>query len=228
MKHLSTALLGCVLLLIPLAVWTEHESPKVWQNRLVWPEFSLEPNRHTPRHTDGTFLPPVITANRTLAENDSPVLLTGTTRIPTGVTLTIAAGTTVYAHEFATLVVDGTIVLEGSTAHPVVLTTNELHPENQVWGGITVTKTGRARIAHAVIRAATPAITCQPGARATLASFDIETQTLGMFTASRFCSLADSTIRSTRDGIVAVGVEPPITNTAFFVARHDIKRITTY
>ena len=136
MKHLSTTILLCALLLLPLAAIAEHADLKVWNERLAWPNLEPEPDRHTPRYTDGTLLPPTITGDVVLTAADNPVLLPSTTRIERGASLTLMPGTLIAAHEFAALQVAGTLTVNGSDNAPVVFASNELHPENQVWNGV--------------------------------------------------------------------------------------------
>ena len=157
-KHLSTTLLVTALILLPIAIWAEQVDSKVWYNRLAIPEFEPKPNKHTPRHADGTILPPIIKKDLRLTPNNNPVLLTAVTHIAPGATVTVDPGTNFYAHEFARLIVEGTLNLNGTLANPITLTSNEVHPLNQTWGGLVVTNTGRANITHAKFRYSSPAI----------------------------------------------------------------------
>src|SRR5688500_8234447 len=109
MKHLSTTILLATLVLLPLAALAEHGNSKVWAERLIWPDLAEEPDRHTPRYIDGTILPPRITGTHVFTPADNPVVLTGTTRLEAGGSVTLEAGTLVVAHEFALLEVAGTI-----------------------------------------------------------------------------------------------------------------------
>jgi hypothetical protein len=131
----------------------------------------------------------------------------------------------VAAHEFAAVEVAGTLVLNGTAANPIVFTSNELHPENQAWSGVIVADGGQVAASFVEFRHASPALTCLPEAGAALTNIVIEARELGIFTASPSCRITQSTIRSTGEGIVAVGLEPPVTHTKFFVAREEIKKI---
>ena len=222
MKYLSTALLVVAFILLPIAIWAEQADSKVWYNRLAIPEFEPGPNRHTPRHADGTILPPIIRKNLRLTLNDNPVLLTATTRIIPGVTVTADPGTDFYAYEFAQLIVEGTLSLSGTPTNPITLTSNEVHPLNQTWGGIVITNTGQANITHTKFRYGSPAITCLPSSHTVVTDTLIEIGSLGLFTASRTCSITNSTIRGVRDGVTAIGVEPQVTNTIITASHSDI------
>lgn len=220
MRDLSTTLLLSALLLLSLAIWAETANSKVWNSRLVFPDLITEPRRHTPQHTTGTFLPSSIAQDLTLTPADNPILLTATTRIAPRVTLTLSPGTTVYAHEFAGLTVLGQLIIGSPSNQPVLLTSNELHPLNQTWSGITVTEGGGATITNAVFRYASPALTCLPGSQATLTNSHITNTALGVFTASPPCRLNHSRINSTRDGLVAIDTKPQILDTTIN-ARHS-------
>lgn len=225
MKTISSLALVAALLLLPIAIWAESTDGKTWQNRLYLPILEPEPNRHTPIHTTGTFLPPTINRNIKLGPQDNPILLTTTTRIPAHITVTVSAGTTIYAHEFAQLIVDGKLIIRGTATKPVQLTTNEEHPLNQTWSGISVTASGQATIKHAAIRHASPAISCLPGSTAVITDVLIEVGSLGVFLASNTCQVSNTIIRGVRDGIVAVDVSPQLTNTSITAKFNEVRKI---
>jgi len=225
MKDLSTTIIITALLLLPLAVWSETADFEVWNNRLAIPTLIPEPSRHTPHYSTGTFLPPIIKESLTLTPADNPILLTTTTRVSPNVTVTLTAGTAVYAHEFAGFIVAGHLVAEGTTAQPIQFISNEVHPLNQTWSGITVTKDGQLTITHADLHHASPAFTCLTGSNASLSNVHITDTSLGIFTTTPDCRLSHSRINSTRDGIVAIGVAPTVAHTKIFAARSDIVKI---
>ena len=222
MRHLSTVLLIGSMVLLPLLIWVEQTNAEVWQNRLAIPFFTEEPDRHTPVHFAGTFLPSAINNDLTLTPTDNPILLTTTTRISPNATLTLAPGTTVYAHEFAGIIVAGQLIAQGSTKQPIQFFSNEAHPLNQTWGGITVVKDGQAVIKHAAFHHASPALTCLIDGQAALTDSHISNTALGVFTMSPACRISRSRINSTRDGIVAVNTEPAVLSTEISAARTDI------
>lgn len=229
MRNLSTVLLIGFILLLPLLAWAEHTNAEIWQNRLAIPFFKDQPNRHTPAHSIGTFLPPTINRDLTLTPTDNPVLLTTTTRIAPGTTLTLTPGTKIYAHEFASLTVAGQLIAQGSTKQPINFFSNEVHPLNQTWGGIIISENGQATIAQVTFQHASPALTCQAGSHATITNTQITDTSLGIFTTTPSCLINDSRISSTRNGIVAINIEPTITNTKISAANHDIlKKQSTY
>lgn len=228
MKDLSTAVIIAALLLLPLAVWGETADLKVWNNRLVIPTLTPEPNRHTPRHVAGTFLPPVITENITLTPADNPVLLTTTTRIVPDVTVILTAGTAVYAHEFAGFVVAGHLIAAGTPARPIQFSSNEVHPLNQTWSGLTAAWGGKLTITHANFRHASPAFTCLAGSHASLSNIHITDTSLGIFTTTPDCRLSYSRLNSTRDGIIARGVEPYVLDTTINARHHNKTYVRTF
>ncbi len=225
MNDLSTTIIIAALLLLPLAVWSETADFEVWNNRLVIPILTPEPNRHTPRNDAGTFLPPIIKENLTLTPADNPILLTTTTRISPNATVILTPGTTVYAHEFAGLIVAGHLIAAGTTAQPVQFTSNEVHPLNQTWSGLTAAAGGQLTITHTNFHYASPTFTCLAGSNASLTNIHITDTSLGVFTATPDCSLNHSRLSSTRDGIIAIGVEPTVAHTKISAARSDIVKI---
>ena len=222
MRNLSTALLIIFILLLPILIWAEHTNMKAWQNRLAIPLFEPEPDRHAPTHNTGTILPPVIDKDLTLTPNNNPILLTGTTHLNANTTLTLTPGTTIYANEFSSIIVAGQLIVQGDDSLPVLFTSNETHPLNQTWGGIIVTADGQATITQANIHHASPSLTCLSDSHATLTNSHLLDTALGVFTASPFCHINNSRINSIRDGIVAIDIDPAITNTKIFAGRQDI------
>jgi len=210
------------LLLAPLLVLAEHTWPNVWNNRLYQPLFQEEPNRHTPAQVDGTYLPPVIAENTTYAPKDGPLFLTGTTEVPTGVTLTLAPGVTVRAHEFGAFQVAGTLVAAGTAEQPITFTTNEVHPDNQTWSGLIVASGGRAEVRHAVVEYASPALTCQPGSAATVDHLHTRYGLVGVYTESAACRLVGSRLQAVHYGVVARGVTPAVTDTVISAGKKEI------
>lgn len=174
-------LLIIALLLIPLAIVAERADVSTWQSRLVLPRFITEPDRHTPIHATGTVVPPIVTTNLTLTPADNPVILVRETVIPAGVTVTLAAGTQLFAHEFSTLRVDGELVIRGTANQPVTLATNEQHPDNKIWNGIILSSGARANLTHAQIHDAVPALTCLPDSTLTTQSVAIKNTTAATF-----------------------------------------------
>lgn len=194
----SVVVLTALLVLIPIAAWLEYKAPDLWSSRLALPHVIPRLARHTPQHFQGTFLPPVIKTSRTLCAADSPVLLTSATEVAPGATLTIEAGTAVYAHEFARLVVKGTLRIAGERGRPVTFTTNEVHPANQWWGGLVAAPGGRLTIRHALIEYAYPGLTCRTNSQAVLSDSTIRYTSMGIFTTTPSCAVENSLIRAPR------------------------------
>jgi len=212
--HGSAILITVALLLIPAAIWAEQTNLKVWQNELVAPITTPEPNRHTPQFTDGAILPPVINKDLTLSPTDNPVILAFNTIVSNGTTLTILPGTNIFTHEFTTLTIAGQLDIVGTNTQPVTISSNEVHPLNQTWGGIIVTAPGQADISYLTSSQGSPAISCLPGSQVAVTNSELSAQLVGVFASSDNCTFTDSRIRSTRDGIIAIGSEPQLFNTS--------------
>lgn len=215
------------LLLVPAAILAENTAGRVWNERLFAPTYQDEVNLHTPQITDGTYLPPAITENTTYTIDDSPLILTGATMVPVGATLTLNSGVRVVAHEFAALTVEGTLAAAGTAEQPIVFTTNEVHPDNQTWGGIIVERTGQANLQHVLVEYASPALSCLPNSRVNAKSFHARFGLVGLYTESSRCTLRNSRLQAIQHGIVAVGVEPTISETSISSGQQAI-RTTNY
>jgi len=204
MRHISPAAAAATLALL-LTLGTaaaEHIRPDVWNARLALPAFVQEPALHTPIIPNGTYLPPVIAYSRTITAAQSPVLLAGTTKIPKGVTLTIDPGVSVYALEYGDISVDGTLIVNGTNTNGVYFSTNESNIANRNWAGIILQPGSRARIAHATIRHASPAISCITGTQAQISHSTLELGNVGLYTETPRCVMVNSTIRNTDKEVV--------------------------
>ncbi|HLD26016.1 MAG TPA: hypothetical protein VJC05_03170 [Candidatus Andersenbacteria bacterium] len=228
MKQLSTVIFTITLLGLPLALWAEHADSRVWNQRLAIPTFEPEPARHTPREITGTYLPPIITSDRTLTAEGSPYLLTTTTRVAPGATLTVNAGTAILTHEFASLTIEGTLRADGTREAPVLFASNEAHPLNQTWAGLQVAAGGRATMSHITLTAASPAISCLPDSIVHIDHATISDSSLGLFATSSSCRLTNSSLQNVYDGIVTIDTNIPMSNTTIWAVRHDIRKITTH
>lgn len=198
-----TGLLIVALVVIPVAIVFERAEPRTWQERLAMAHFQTEPNRHTPLHAQGTFLPPVIPPHLTLTAHDNPVILAGRSEVPRGHSLTLEPGVTVFAHEFAELKVFGQLTVNGTSPSPVTLTSNERHPQNQIWNGVIVAEGGTATLTHIRFHFASPALTCLPGSNAHLSNSEIRNALIGIFTNSPNCHSVSNRIEAIRDPIVS-------------------------
>lgn len=222
---LTTAIMVIAILLIPLAIWIEHYHPNVWNQRLATPVFEEEPNRHTPIHTEGTYLPPTISQDSTLTSDNNPYLLTGTTTVPENVTLTIEPGTHIYAHEFAGITIQGALAAKGTDQNPITFTTNELHPLNKVWSGITVAPNASATADNVVIEHASPGISCLPQATAAITNSVIQLASTAFYSESASCTINSSIIRRARIGITTIGYEPRTNTNQISSTNQDIKSV---
>lgn len=210
MKWLASLVLSACLLLVPLLIQFERSAGATWTTRLLLPTLEAELARHTPRLSEGTFLPATITVSRTLTAADNPVLFTHPTRVAEGVTLTISPGTHLFFHEFASLVIAGTLNAAGTSVQPITLQTNELHPLNQVWHGISVAKGGTATLAYLDFEDASPALSCLPASQLRAEHITITRGSMGVFAASPTCTFADTIMTGIRDAVAAVGITPPL------------------
>lgn len=225
MNKLSTVLISSAFLLIPAAIWFEGAEFQTWHNRLALPEFIFEPSRHTPVHTHGTFLPPTISENLTLTPDNNPVILTSTTTVPKNITVTINPGTIIYTHEFAHLIIEGELNIEGSPTNQVIFTTNEAHPLNQTWSGIQASPNSQVAIKYTSIEHASPAVTCLTGSKTSISNSKITQTIMGVFATSHNCFVSNTIIHSTQDGIVAIDIEPALVNNTITAKKNSIKKI---
>lgn len=192
------------LLLLPIAFLAEQADQEMWTNRLFLASLLPEPDRHTPLVIEGTFLPPVITKSTHITSAQSPLILTGRTRVPRAVTLEIDPGVTIYAHEFAELIVAGRLVSRGQPDTPIVWRSNEAHPLNQIWNGLIFTAGSQAEVSHTIIQHAAPAMSCLPDSQVSMAHVRLNSPSLGLFSDSRTCLITDSQIQSQGEGVVSL------------------------
>lgn len=219
---ISSLAVVVVLLGLPFLMWSERAAGTTWVERLVIPHIEETPDRHTPRFSQGTYLPPVVTRDTTLNATQNPILVAHTTRIPAGVTLTVTPGVQFYFHEFATLVVEGELMLGGTDESPITLSSNELHPANQLWNGIIFMPGSSAGITGTTIQQATPAISCLPSSHVRIGKSRLVQATTGVFTKSSDCHITDSTIQASQYGVIAVDVEPVLTNTTITAGKTPV------
>jgi hypothetical protein len=198
----SLLVASAIVIVVPLAMWIEHTENPTWTNRLALPSFKDEENRHTPLLTQGTFLPPTIPDTLTLTPAQNPVILTTVTHIPANSSLIIKPGVHIYAHEYAAIVVAGSLTMQGTATEPVTITTNEKHPSNQVWAGIITLSGGRTSIDQAHIAFASPAITCTAKSIVAITNSRLEDGNTGIFNASDNCRNDHITFKRIHDTII--------------------------
>jgi hypothetical protein len=220
-RHISAVLLSVALLALPLTVAIEHARADIWSNRLLVPLFSPTINRHTPLQPIGYILPPTLKTNQTLPA-DQLIILTKITRIPKGVTIIIPAGVDIYVHEFGQLVVEGELKIEGTSQQPVSFLSNELHPDNQVWGGIVFEAGSRGQVTHTRFEYASPAVSCLAESRVALDHIGIRFGSVGIFTTSSLCQITNSQIEAVRDGIIAQGFTPTLLKTTINASHQNL------
>jgi len=81
----------------------------------------------------------LLSENKTLISGTSYNL--GRLIVPEGITLTIEAGAKLYAHKNGQLVINGTLIMQGSEANPVEITSGSSSPTRGIWGGIKINAT---------------------------------------------------------------------------------------
>jgi RHS repeat-associated protein len=120
------------------------------------------------------------------------VNITGDITVPEGLTLTIAAGTTVQflalnddtagGHDPSRieLLINGSLIAEGTVLEPIVLTSNAITPAAGDWSGIRQTGSGQLTLRHTTVE---------------YASFGVDYRVDGEFTVSP--TIENSTIRHT-------------------------------
>lgn len=94
--------------------------------------------------------------HNTIWENDKPYLIYNSMAIDTGHSLTIQAGTQVYFHRNSSLIVWGTLLVEGTWEEPVIFQNDRLEEFYRIipgqWGTIYIDPISRGnRINHAII-----------------------------------------------------------------------------
>lgn len=227
MKRLSTTLFIISLMLLPLAIVFENQAFSTWSKRLAIPELESLPNRHTPKHFTGTFLPPLINKNTTLSVDDNPIILTSKTHVQPGTTLTLKPGTHLYANENASLSISGQLIAKGFQNQPILFSSNEKHPLNQTWLGISVMSGGAATIEHTFFEDASPAISCLTESEATVSNSKITKTVMGVFITSHKCSIRGTVIRSLQNGIIVVNANPTLLNNVITAKKDKVKKVDT-
>lgn len=211
------------LLILPGAATVEYSNEKLWTERLLWPLFIEEENRHTPLFPLGTYMPPIMTESTTITSKQNPLLISRSVHIPRGVTVTIDPDVTIYVHEFGTIIVDGRLEIRGTRHSPILFSTNERHEDNKVWNGIFFRPGSSGKLSHTTFEYASPAVSCDAASTVAISNSTIHYGNLGIYTKSAHCDIVDSTIQGTGDGISAVHTMPSLNNVSFFVYRDDVK-----
>jgi hypothetical protein len=225
---LKAALLASsALILIPGWFLFEQALHHKTVDRLISWDITTQPDRHTPIYTAGTYLPPVVTQQLIFSAADSPVIVPHTVEIAPQATLTLEPGTLVVVGEFGSLTVQGRLVANGTASQPVTFTTNESHPDNQLWGGIIVAPHGSASLVHTHLRFASPAVTCLANSEAVIQHSRLTHSTQAVVSASPRCNVEDTFIQSERIGLVTINTRPDTARTTIhapnpIVERHSV------
>lgn len=223
----SSIIFSLCLLLIPLAIVTERAESNQWTQRLINPEYKQEIDRHSPKFTNGTFLSKSISANTTLSPDQNPIIISSIITLEKDATLTILPGTQFFVNEFSGLLIKGSLNINGEKDSPVVFTTNELHPDNQTWNGLTFESTGHGNINHTHISFASPAISCLKSSKVSASNIKVRDSLVGIITESNNCTLINSSVFAYRDGIIQINSQPQIVNTVFSGNQNDTRKINT-
>jgi hypothetical protein len=89
-------------------------------------------------------------SNSTTFNNNQPYVILGALRIANNATLTIEAGTKIYLHADAPIIVNGTIIANGSFDEPIIFTGDRLDEPYKFfpasWPGIYFTRTSKDNI----------------------------------------------------------------------------------
>ena len=193
-NNLPRLVLLIAIMALPFFAYVEHKQNNLWTNRLAIPQIITQPNLHTPAHTDGTYLPPTINKPTTYTANQSPLLLNNTLTITTQGSLTIEPGVIIYANEYAQILNQGHLYINGTAKQPITLATNELNQVNQHWSGIITIAGGVTNIQNASIQDASPGISCMPGSQVTITNSQIIRGNQGVYNQSNNCVVKDTTI----------------------------------
>lgn len=221
----SSIIFSLFLLLIPLAIVAERTVSNQWTQRLINPEYKQEIDRHSPKLTNGTFLAENISVNTTLSPEQNPVIIPSTTTIEKNATLTILPGTQFFVNEFSGLLIKGNLEVNGEKDNPIVFTTNELHPDNQTWNGLTFESTGNGNINHIHISFASPAISCLKSSKVSASNLKIRDSLVGVISESNNCTLINSSVFAYRDGLVQINSQPRIINSTITGNQNNVKSI---
>ena len=105
----------------------------------------------------------VISENTTWKLNNSPYIIKGSVNVSSGATLTIEAGVTVKFDGDYNLVIDGTLVAQGTADKLITFTSNQTIKSAGNWGQIQFRDTSvdnNCLIQHAVIKYGTTGVNC--------------------------------------------------------------------
>lgn len=227
MRHLPTLLISIVLLAVPLAMIIEHAFPTAWTNRLYLPQLAPLPDYHTPFYRTGSFLPPVLRKNTTLTADHNPYLITSSTFVPPAITVTIEPGVSFFAAENSGLVIAGRLIAHGTAKLPISFQSNEQHPLNQTWLGLTAEPRAVLDLQHVSIDDASPAISCLPDSHVAISQTQLRRGSLGVFQSQTPCLLDHSFINGPTIGLASVNTAPAITNTLIAARRQDFLTVAS-
>lgn len=104
---------------------------------------------------DVYFLRKQVIKQDTTWQNEKPIILLDSVLLDSAYTLTIEAGTKIYANTSGTLLIGGNLIINGTVDEPVLLTNSRLDLENALgqWRGIFFLRTSRFnQITHTSIR----------------------------------------------------------------------------
>lgn len=145
---------------------------------------------------------------QTLTAAQSPYILSGTARIPPGMTVRGAEpGTLIYASEGASLHVEGALRGTG-----IAFSSNQQHQRRKVWHGIVAVNGGTVELERPVISDATVALTCAPGGRLRVTGGQLWNNAVGLasLAGNADCTLDGTTIVDALVGVQVLGGSPTL------------------
>lgn len=145
--------------------------------------------------------------NQTLTAAQSPYILSGTARIPPGVTIRAEPGTVIYAAEGAAVHVEGSLRATGTA-----FSSNQQHERRKYWHGIVAVNGGRVELERPIISDATVALTCAPGGRVRVTEAQLWNNSVGLasLAGNADCALGGTAIVDARVGVHVLGGSPTL------------------
>ena len=171
----------------------------------------------------GVYLNGVFNTNTTLPGGTVYTVL-GDLNVAAGVTLTISAGAELRFPGNWDVTVDGTLLVQGTAANPVVFTSDKATPAAGNWSGIKVNSSGSATLDYAVVEYATNGIESR-SASVNIANSLLHFNSYGLYLYqnSATVTVVDSqVVYNTQYGLYAFGTSNDSTNPQFSINSSDL------